>query len=263
MKVLAIQGSPHRGNTWDRVEQFGRLLENLGDVEFEHVALNDVNLEMCRGCYLCFDRGEENCPIQDDRSLLEQKLAEADGVVFASPVYAMNVTAMMKNFVDRLAYTFHRPRYFGKYAVGISVAGGIGNKETLGYIRMYSSEWGFGYVDGLGYLDPPKNSSIPRWPGKRDRTSAVAERFHHLMKTNPLAKPSLKDLFGFHVMRAVYSRMEQYCQTDYSWWKGHGWLEPGVRYYTPASGVGILKSLLPRFAALMIGRKLDRSDRPD
>ena len=34
MKVVAIQGSPHRGNTYDRVERLGEALSELGDVEF-------------------------------------------------------------------------------------------------------------------------------------------------------------------------------------------------------------------------------------
>jgi len=44
VKVVAIQGSPHRGNTHDRVERFARALTDLGDVEFEHVALKDIDL---------------------------------------------------------------------------------------------------------------------------------------------------------------------------------------------------------------------------
>ena len=233
------------------------MLIDLGDVEFEHIPLMDVNLEMCRGCFLCFDKGEEHCPIRDDRLLLGQKMEEADGVVFASPGYAMGVTALMKNFVDRMSFTFHRPRYFGKHAVGISVAGGIGNRETLGYIRMFSSVWGFEYVGGLGYLDPPHNSFVPRWPAGKDRTSADAERFHRHMKERAPASPSLKDLFGFHAMRAVYGRMEQYSPVDYAWWRDHGWLERGARYYTSSARAGCLKSLLPRMAAWIMGMKID------
>jgi multimeric flavodoxin WrbA len=36
-------------------------------------------------------------------------MQEADGVIFASPGYTANVSGLMKNLMDRLAYTAHRP----------------------------------------------------------------------------------------------------------------------------------------------------------
>lgn len=60
-------------------------MRSLGDVEFEYLMLPDVGLEPCRGCFACFERGEERCPIRDD----------ADGVIFASPVYGLAGTAVL------------------------------------------------------------------------------------------------------------------------------------------------------------------------
>lgn len=258
MKVVAIQGSPHKGNTYDRVERFGQVLTDLGGVEFEHVALKDVDLESCRGCFTCFTRGEGSCPIEDDRALIERKLAEADAVVFASPVYSMNISYLLKRFVDRLAYTFHRPRYFDKYAVGLAVAGGIGLKETLEYIRMFAGAWGFEYVDELRYIDPPRNSSLPRLGQERDRTEEVARTLHHLMKAKPVRQLTRNDHLFFHAMRAVYRRMETYSPTDYAYWKERGWLDPKTRYFTDHARVGFLKSIYPRCIAWVMGRAMDR-----
>ncbi|MCK7489884.1 MAG: hypothetical protein MZU79_06380 [Anaerotruncus sp.] len=38
----------------------------------------------------------------------------SDGVVFASPNLSFQVSGMMKVFLDRLGFVFHRPRFFGK-----------------------------------------------------------------------------------------------------------------------------------------------------
>jgi len=38
-------------------------------IDFKVLMLNDVNLKKCRGCYVCFLKGEKNCPLNDDREL--------------------------------------------------------------------------------------------------------------------------------------------------------------------------------------------------
>jgi multimeric flavodoxin WrbA len=258
VKVVAVQGSPHKGNTHDRVERFRQTLESLGDVEFEHIQLKDAHLEPCCGCFQCFARGEEVCPFKDDRAEIERRLGEADAVVFATPVYSMHVSYLMKTFVDRMAYTFHRPRYFGKYAVGLAVTGGVGLKETLGYLRMFAGAWGFEYVGDLGYADPPRGSDLPRFVRGRDETEAVAARLHDLVRNRPPRRVTTNDHLAFHAMRAVYGRMEDCSPTDYAYWKSQGWLDPGARYFTGHARVGLLKSVYPRLVARMMGRAIDR-----
>jgi multimeric flavodoxin WrbA len=75
--------------------------------------LKDVDLSQCRGCFGCFVKGEDHCPCKDDASI-EQKMHDADGIIFATPVYGMNISALMKTFIDRFSYIFHRPRFFTK-----------------------------------------------------------------------------------------------------------------------------------------------------
>lgn len=258
MRVVAIQGSPHTGNTHERVEQFGRALQELGDVEFEHIALKDVDLAPCRGCFMCFARGEDACPIDDDRAEIQRKLEDADGVVFATPVYSMHVSYLLKLFVDRNAFTFHRPRYFGKYAVGLVVTGGIGLKDAFKYVRMFSGAWGFEYVGDLGYIDPPRGTSLPRMMSEKDRTLEVAREFHRRMKTKPVRRLTFNDNLMFHAMRAVYSRMERYSPADHAYWKKEGWLEPDARYFTKHARPGLFKALGARFVAWMMARGIDR-----
>lgn len=258
MKVLALEGSPHRGNTHERVERFGRALGALGDVEFEHVALRDLHIEPCRGCFLCFEKGEDACPLRDDKAILDRKLDEADAVVFATPVYAMHVTYLLKRFVDRHAHTFHRPRYFGKYAVGMAVTGGVGLEEALKYVRMFAGAWGFEYLGDLRYIAPPVNSSLVALVSAKDRTEQMARLLQATLKARPPRRLSTSDHLHFHVMRAISRRLEDMSPVDYAYWKEKGWLEPGVRYFTAHARAGILKSLYPRLVAWIVGRSVDR-----
>ncbi|HEY3383534.1 MAG TPA: NAD(P)H-dependent oxidoreductase [Vicinamibacterales bacterium] len=56
-------------------------------IETAVVCLGDYHLEPCRGCRACFAKGEEFCPLEDDRGMLLAKMKDADRVVLASPNY--------------------------------------------------------------------------------------------------------------------------------------------------------------------------------
>jgi multimeric flavodoxin WrbA len=113
-RVTAFVGSARKKHTYSAVRQFLDNLQSLGDVECEIVPLSDHRLGTCRGCCVCFAKGEEFCPFKDDRDVLIEKMMASDGVVFASPNYSFQVSAIMKIFLDRLGFIFHRPRFFGK-----------------------------------------------------------------------------------------------------------------------------------------------------
>jgi multimeric flavodoxin WrbA len=258
MKVLAIQGSPHKGNTFERVERLGNILASMGGVEFEHIALKDIVIQPCRGCFLCFYRGVDACPLHDDKPELARKLDEADAVVFATPVYSMHVSYLLKIFMDRFAYNFHRPRYFGKYAVGLAVAGVSGLKETLGYLKLVAQAWGYEYLGDMGYIDTPTIMAAEGFVEVKDTTEKVARLLHHAVTTKPPRKLTLRDYMHFHMMRAAYSRMEAIVPVDYAYWRDKGWLEPGAEYFMSNVKGSVLKSMVPRLMAWIVGRSMDR-----
>lgn len=115
MKIVSpIMGSPRKSNTYRAAKKNRRVLQDLGNIEFEYLMLKDADLSQCHGCFVCFTTGENHCPCKDDAPAIEQKMHSADGVIFATPVYGMNVSALMKTFIDRFSYIFHRPRFFDK-----------------------------------------------------------------------------------------------------------------------------------------------------
>jgi len=259
MKVVAIQGSPHKGNTYDRVEQLGEALKALGNIEFEHIALKNANIGSCRGCFSCFQRGEDTCPIHDDMAGIWRKLDEADGAVFASPVYSMHISHLLKRFVDRSAFTFHRPRYFGKYAVGLAVTAALGLDDALRYIRAFAGSWGYEYLGDLRYVDPPRGSGLPGFVQEEDLTEETARKLHHAMATKKPRKLTRNDYLHFYSMRTVYSRMRDHSPADYSYFAERGWLDPKTHYFTPHATGNVLSTLLARFVARMLGRNMDKA----
>lgn len=103
MRVLVLAASPREdGNSRLMADA---LLE--GAIEAGHeVELVDLNREMsggflrdCRRCRL----PDGTCSIQDDYGeLLTRKVASADGLVYATPLYWYGIAAVLKNFFDRM-----------------------------------------------------------------------------------------------------------------------------------------------------------------
>jgi len=147
-RVTAFVGSARKKHTHNAVQQFMSNLQSLGDIEYEIVALSDYRIETCRGCKACLDKGEELCPLKDDRDLLIEKMMASDGVVFASPIYSFQVSAIMKIFLDRIGFVFHRPRFFGKTFTNIVVQGIFGGPKVVKYLDFVGSGLGFNTVKG-------------------------------------------------------------------------------------------------------------------
>jgi len=43
-------------------------MKKQGEVEFDYLFLRDQNLKLCKGCFVCVTRGENLCPLKDDRA---------------------------------------------------------------------------------------------------------------------------------------------------------------------------------------------------
>lgn len=100
MKILILSGSPRkRGNTDLLVEAFVKGATMKHDVEV--VSVHDFKVNPCRGCNACFRNEKHNCVQKDDMPLIYEKMAAADMLVIASPVYFYGLSAQLKAVIDR------------------------------------------------------------------------------------------------------------------------------------------------------------------
>jgi multimeric flavodoxin WrbA len=137
---LAIIGSLRKANTYEIIRKIEIHHNDIYGCEYEYLFLKDANLKLCQGCHLCISKGESLCPLKDDRDLIIEKIERADGIILASPNYAMNVPWLMKNFIDRFAYTLHRPIYFGKkFMILINSGSYMGVKSALKLLSVIVS----------------------------------------------------------------------------------------------------------------------------
>lgn len=256
MKILAIMGSPRaKGNTYKMVSRIEERMKALGDVEFTYLFLKDVHLELCKGCWQCLSWGEERCPLKDDREKIEKQILESDGVIFSTPVYAMNVTALMKNFLDRFAYTLHRPRFFNQYTMIICTTGALGLKETIDRLSVIKFA-GYNIVHTKGFVTPPGPTSEKSRNKIQKGIVVAAETFYRTIEAREALSPKLINLIAFRGQQAAFSLAHQFNigEADYSYFMEHGWLVRGRPYYTDAK-VNPMKNLI----AVLLGNIAKRN----
>ena len=228
-KVTVFVASARKKSTYGAARQFLDNLCSYGDVEGEMVMLSDYRLETCHGCIQCFMQGEEFCPFQDDRDALIEKMVASDGVVFATPNYSFQVSAIMKQFLDRLGFFFHRPRFFGKTFTNIVAQGIYGGDRIVKYLDFVGSGLGFNTVKGtcITALDPMIENEKRRIDKALGQQS---KRFHDRMLAEPFPKPTLFKLMAFRSARTFIKHELGPGDRDYQYFEGKGWFESDYFY---------------------------------
>lgn len=246
LKVTVFIGSERKKATYQAAAEFGKYLKTYGGVEIEYVFLCDYNIGFCRGCKLCFDKGEEYCPLNDDRDILLEKMERSDGVVFATPNYGFQVSARMKCFIDRLCFIMHRPMFFDKTFTVIVTQGVFGGKDILKYLESTGENLGFSVTRGscVTALEPITEKQKQNMVRQMKR---AAERFYKGLISKKAPEPALLRLLVFRMTRTCLKNAEKKFR-DYYYYKEKGWLESD--YYNLTS-LGPLRKLAGRLFDFM------------
>ena len=103
MKVMLVNGSPHKGGCTNRaLEEVARTLEGEG-IETEVFWIGAKPVGGCVSCGGCGKLGR--CVFDDAVNEFRAKAAEADGFVFGGPVHYAHANASLLGFMDRLFYS--------------------------------------------------------------------------------------------------------------------------------------------------------------
>ena len=102
MKVILVNGSPkEKGCTYTALKEVEKQL-NKNDIETEIFWIGNKPISGCLGCGGCLKTGK--CVIDDKVNEFLEKVEEADGFVFGSPVHFAASSGMLSSFMDRVFY---------------------------------------------------------------------------------------------------------------------------------------------------------------
>ena len=253
MKILFINGSPRKGgNTARLLTLLGRELDKQAGTQGSSLTIERCDLAArsiapCRGCRVCFDRGEDTCPQKDDIPKIYRMMQNADLIAAASPVYVDDVSGAMKNMIDRLAYLCHRPGLAGKGAYLLTTTGTTPSPHALGAMAMAFRTWGARVLGQASFVTGALMDTEDMEVKYHKKIEKTARRILKAMTTGKAAGASLISLIFFHIQRKSCLRNPD-DSLDYQYWTNQGWLSKGRDDYIPRRA-GFLK----RAAARAIG----------
>jgi multimeric flavodoxin WrbA len=102
--ILILNGSPkNNGNTAKLVEWFAEgARSNGGKTEIIRAAALTTKSNGCLSCRRCQRIKKYECVIDDDVQEVLKKMAKADTIVFATPLYFYGPSAQLKLIIDRM-----------------------------------------------------------------------------------------------------------------------------------------------------------------
>ncbi len=105
--ILILKGSPReKGNSATLADRAATGAVDAG-AQVESIYLHGLDIRACDACNLCNDG---KCVIEDDMQPLYPKLAAADAILLASPIYWFTFSSQLKLCIDRW-YGFQGHRY--------------------------------------------------------------------------------------------------------------------------------------------------------
>lgn len=214
MNILVIHGSPRRGNSWDVLNIVKENLDKDIKITYKIVELSKVDLKICVGCYGCIFKGEDKCPHYIEMAPIVEELEMCDGLIMTTPVYSLQLSGILKNFIDHMSYNFHRPRYFTKKALIITTTAGAGDRSTAKYLKKVLEYWG---INNITMMPVAYRSDVLTDTHKKYIESKANIFKNELTKTEHKA-PTYKMVVMYNLWRAMSTAEYLKDTADYNYW---------------------------------------------
>lgn len=117
MKIVIINGSARKGNTLRAIDAFIKGASEKNEIEI--IQPDKLQIAPCKGCGTC--QSLNGCVDQDDTNSTIDKIAAADMILFATPVYWWGMSAQLKLIIDKC---YCRGLQLKNKKVGTIVVGG-------------------------------------------------------------------------------------------------------------------------------------------
>ncbi|MCR4944481.1 MAG: flavodoxin family protein [Clostridium sp.] len=149
MKILGISGGRKNGNNDSMCKEALFVAKELG-AEIEFIRLMDLDIKHCTGCTACVaslmsGRGNR-CIHKDDFDWLLDKMLDADGILFAIPIFEKGAPGIFHTLLDRFGPRMDRGNNI--YATELAKKNGgtipdprILKDKVVSYMGLGGSDW--------------------------------------------------------------------------------------------------------------------------
>ena len=145
MKVLFLNGSPHKEGVGKRAIREMQKIFEAENIECETVEIGGLDVRGCTACLACYKLGK--CAIDDEVNAVAEKLKDADALVVSSPIYYAAPNGTMISFLNRLFYSSRFDKTM-KVGAAITTARRGGITAGLDVVNKYFSICGMPIASG-------------------------------------------------------------------------------------------------------------------
>jgi multimeric flavodoxin WrbA len=100
-RILVIAASPRANGNSNILASKAAEGVNACGGQADLVLIGNLRIAPCNGCDACRANPDAGCVINDEMQPLYPKIRDAEGLIFATPVYWFNMSAQIKAFIDR------------------------------------------------------------------------------------------------------------------------------------------------------------------
>lgn len=149
MKILGISGGMRNGSNDGLCKEALMGAKEQG-AKVEFIQLQNLHIEHCTGCTACVQSvlgGKGGgCVLKDDFDWLLDKMLDADGIVFATPIFEKGATGLFHTITDRFGPRLDR----GNNLIGTKIAQETGGKapdprilkdKVISFLGIGGSDW--------------------------------------------------------------------------------------------------------------------------
>lgn len=138
-KIIGLVGSPRTDGITNRLVESALKGAAETGAETELIQMSEYLVDACKDClpWVCADN--KKCTFNDKNlEYLSEKILNCDGLVWGTPVYWGDTTAMVRLLMLKLFRLYARSQSFhGIPSFGIAIAGGTGNGLISGLVPLY------------------------------------------------------------------------------------------------------------------------------
>lgn len=253
-KILVIFGSQRKKGAGVKTIEMFKSKFDCTQYSFETVFLSDYEIASCLGCTVCFKKKE--CVIKDDVTSIVEKMKSSDGIIFVTPIYAMNISGLLKTFIDRISYMLHKPALYEKHSYIIITTDVGGFKVISAYMKYLMNAFGIYNTGYTGVIAKFIKKDENYQNQISDAMTVEAETFKNLLNRGKTYKPKFTQILRFNLWKTSAVMKKDIYPGDYRYWEEKGWLDKD--YYYPIK-INAIQKIILKIIQKKIRKKIEQT----